>query len=371
MANRITQLESLIPMYAESYYSGQSEVSDEYFDALVDELRSLNPESPVLKKTGWGFNPSGSKKVSHLYGMHVGSLSKVKSVEEIPERLIPSDVGEFCRVSAKMDGLSVVSYYSAGKRILAVTRGNGEVGKDVTQKMRIIDPATNELTYGFTGAVRGEVLIDNRTWDRIKVRYEDNPSANQRNVAAGIMNRNDVEGQTDEDLKLLRYVVYKVVACENCAYEGIFDIPKLPSTSFDEAPSVRFNYGRWITVDTQFEVLLKEFREEFPCDGLVLTKNSCTQTDSGEIVYDEVAYKFQAESKQVVVKEVTWSATRTGRIVPVVWFDPVSLSGAMVQKATGFNAKFILDNKIKSGVKIVVTRSGEVIPHIMKVLDNC
>lgn len=369
MTNRITQLESLIPMYAESYYSGQSEVSDEYFDALVDELRTLKPDSEVLKKTGWGFNPSGSKKVKHLYQMHVGSLGKVKSEEEIPSSLIPSNVGDYCRVSAKLDGLSVVSYYSAGKRVLAITRGNGEVGKDVTQKMRIIDPCNNELTYGFTGAVRGEVIIDNRTWDRIKSRYEDNPSANQRNIAAGIMNRNDVEGQVDEDLSLLRYIVYKVVACENYALDGSFDIPQLPSASFDDIPCVRFHYGSWKDIESQFEVLVSEFRKKFPCDGLVLTSNHCAQKDTSEIVYNEVAYKFQAESKQVVVNEVTYSATRTGRMAPRVWFDSVELSGAMVQKATGFNAKFIKDNCIGPGAVIEVCRSGEVIPDIMRVIS--
>lgn len=368
MIDRIKELESLITKYATSYYSGESDVSDEYFDSLVDELRTLNPDSEVLKKTGWGFSPSGSKKVKHLYGMHVGSLSKIHSASEFPERMIPSKDGEFCRVSAKLDGLSVVSYYSAGKRVLAVTRGNGEEGKDVTQKMRVIDPSTDELFFGFTGAVRGEVLIDNRTWDRIKDRYGDNPSANQRNVAAGIMNRNDNEDQVDEDLKLLRYVVYKVVACEDVAYDGGFSIPLTPD-EFSKVPYVRlFKENFEIDIDSQFETLLEKFREDFPCDGLVLTKNYCTQTDKGEIVYDEVAYKFQAESKEVVVKEVTWSATRTGRVIPVVWFDPVPLSGALVQKATGFNARFILDNKIKKGVKILVTRSGEVIPHIMKVL---
>lgn len=363
MDNRISQLESLIPKYAKSYYSGESEVSDEYFDSLVDELRALSPESEVLKKTGWGYSPE-TRKVKHMYGLHIGSLPKIKSVSDIPERFIPRST----RISAKLDGLSVVSYYSAGKRILAVTRGNGTEGKDVTNKMRIIDPQTEELTFPFNGAIRGEVLIDNRTWDRIKSRYEDNPSANQRNVASGIMNRNDFEGQSfDPDLKLLRYVVYKVIAHEGYAYESSFRIPEI-SDQFSHVPYAWFDKDSWSQCEDLIISTLNEFKKTFPCDGLVLTKDMCTQTWTSGIEYDEVAYKIQAESKEVVVKEVTYNATRTGRLAPRVWFDPVELSGAIVKKATGFNAQFIKDNFIGPGAVIEVCRSGEVIPDIMKVI---
>ena len=366
MDDRISQLESLIRKYAQSYYSGESEVSDDYFDELVDELRTLNPDSEVLTKTGWGFEPEGGKKFHHLYNMTIGSLPKVKRVEDIPERFYATGV-DTVRVSAKLDGLSVVSYYSAGKRVLALTRGNGTEGKDVTAKMHVISPETDTIHGCFTGAVRGEVLIDNRTWDSIKSRYNDNPSANQRNVASGIMNRND---DNNEDLRYLRYVVYKIIADESLSFDGEMSLTQMNRgsvyRSFDQVPTIGVHGTEW-TQDV-LVIIFNEFKREFPCDGIVITVSKVRQSDTSALIYDEIAYKFPAESKEVTVTKVTYSATRTGRMAPRVWFDPVELSGAVVRKCTGFNAEFIKTNKIGPGAVIQVCRSGEVIPHIMKVV---
>lgn len=367
--NRIEELESLIKRYSESYYSGESEVTDEYFDELVDELRDLDPNSEVLKKTGWGFEPAPSNKVKHLYNLHVGSLRKVKSIDSIPDTLTTKN----CRVSAKLDGLSVVSYYSGGKRVLSVTRGNGTEGKDVTRKINIISPETEDLHNSFTGAVRGEVLIDNYTWSNIKEKYKDNPSSNQRNVASGIMNRNDFKEGHDPDLELLRYVVYKVIADEGIYYSSdcsFWEIaPSQVSREFDIVPETIFtDKDSW--KDCYFESLFKVFCKQFPCDGLVITNRKVTQKDTSEIVFEEVAYKFQAESKIVTVTDIDWNVTRTGRLAPRIWFDPVELSGAVVRKCTGYNAQFIKDSGIGKGAVIEVCRSNEVIPTVMKVVKK-
>lgn len=359
-------LENRIRKYAQSYYTGNSEISDEEFDNLIDELKEINPESEILKTPGWGYELQGSK-VKHLYNMTIGSLPKVKRVEDIDDKYEPVQ----CRASAKLDGISVVSYYKDGKRFLSLTRGNGKEGKVVTDKIDIISPQTKILqNRNFTGAVRGEVLFSNKNWDKLKDKYDE--VSNPRNIAAGIMNRDYI----DEDTMYLSYVVYKVIAdnsnpkfIQGDAYsfrdmEGL-----LLYNNFDIVPSI-------YTVEYNFwnENVLKEyydrFRLEYPCDGLVITKRNIKVSENNEIVYDEFAFKFEAESKEVIVKNIDWNATRTGRIIPRVWFDPVQLSGAYVQKCTGHNAAFIRDNKIKEGTVIVIERSGEVIPNIVKVYDN-
>lgn len=369
--NRIEELEKLIPEYAKAYYSGESLVSDEEFDSLVDELRELSPESEVLNKTGWGYEPD-RRKIPHKYNLHVGSLSKVKKVEDIPKNL-----QSLCRVSAKLDGISVVSYYEKGSRILALTRGNGYEGLDVTSKINIISPETIKLPYDFTGAVRGEVLCDNETWESLEERFKDNPSANSRNFTAGVMNRIE----DDEDLKYLTYVVYKVIVDINTilGIRSDFHSHHLDFTKMTEFfATSKFAYVPYdicLNSSTLNEEYLKnlfdKFNETYPCDGLVLTKTSeVPYLLNNAINYEEVAYKFESESKEVIVTDVDWTASRTGRLVPRVWFDPVELSGAMVQKCTGFNAAFIRNNKISKGTKIRVCRSGEVIPHILEVLSS-
>lgn len=371
-SDRVAELERTIAEMSQVYYSGETEISDDTFDSLVDELRELSPESEVLKKVGWGFEPQG-RKVNHLYDLYIGSLTKYKSVESVPHSFKKSTT----RVTAKLDGLSVVSYYDHGDRFLSVTRGNGTEGIDVTDKINIISPETQHLNdREFDGAVRGEVLIDNETWRSISDRFKDNPSANQRNFASGVMNRQS----TDKDHCLLRYVCYKVLASRDCIVP--LDRVTSPLTrrvhswlinnKFDVAPTVTSEVleqpDAWS--EENFKKYYQEFCKTFPCDGLVLTKDDIKiNLFTGTFEYDEIAFKFQAESKKVVVTDVTYEATRTGRMAPRVWFNPLELSGAMVKKATAFNAQFIKDNKINVGTVLEVCRSGEVIPHILKVVE--
>lgn len=370
MINRVQELENSIKKYAESYYSGTAEISDEHFDELVDELRELNPNSEILKTPGWGYAPdNSSKKDTHKYGMLVGSLKKIKEITSIPKEFSPTKT----RISAKLDGLSVVSYYDHGRRYLALTRGNGSEGKIVTDKINAISPETVEISDDFTGAIRGEVLIDCETWNSIKNNYKDNPSANPRNIAAGILNRNEI----DSEIKYLRYVVYKVVADPEKKFGTVDGSLRFKGMSEflyynfkkDFVPEVSpFD----VTYYTQqyLEYLYDFFKQTYPCDGVVFTMREIDYSDQGEILYKEFAYKFKAESEIVTVTNVDWNAGRTGRIIPRIWFNPVSLSGAEVQKCTGHNAAFIRDNKINVGTVIEVTRSNEVIPYMMGVINN-
>src|SRR5699024_7887859 len=136
--------------YSTKYYEGNPEISDEQFDMLVDKLRLLDPKSKVLQ-TGWGFEVNGDK-VKHKYS-HIGSLDKTKSYEDIPERFINRTI----YISPKLDGLSAVAYYENGILVRGITRGNGEYGKDITNKLlNILDNQIFDKT--FTGAVRGELI---------------------------------------------------------------------------------------------------------------------------------------------------------------------------------------------------------------------
>ena len=197
----IKDLESQISYYATKYYNGEPEISDEQFDMLVEKLRMLNPNSSVLK-TGWGFEVNGDK-VKHKYS-HIGSLDKTKTYEEIPNRFKDKTVF----ISPKLDGLSAVVYYENGKLVKAITRGNGEYGKDITDKLRlIVGPSIQDNK--FTGAVRGELIINDTNWNILQSKYKDLIAP--RNFAAGIINRKEI----DEDIKYIDLVVYKIVGQEN------------------------------------------------------------------------------------------------------------------------------------------------------------
>lgn len=349
--NREKVLEKMITKYATSYYRGETEISDEAFDSLVDELRSINPNNELLRTPGWGYDP-GKQKVNHWYNLTIGSLNKIKDgIDVVPERFTRS----YTRVSAKLDGISVVSYYVHGKLVQAVTRGDGNEGLDVTSKIVKMLGADSTFRDNFTGAVRGEVVMPTAIFND---HY--NTSLNPRNIAAGIMNRDD-----DTDLNRLRYVVYKVLASDSHKFKSIVDVDLFLSSHFMyHAP-----YLYYADTGSNFESMYLRYKKDYPCDGLVFSNMVPVQDEDVVLNWDEIAYKFEAESKEVVVKEVKWEASRTGRIVPVIWFNPVGLSGAIVQKCTGFNAQFIKDNSIGVGSKIKVLRSGEVIPTIQSVIE--
>ena len=347
-------LESLIKKYAKDYYTGEASVSDEYFDQLVENLRALNPDNAVLHSPGWGYTPEEKRKVLHWWNLQIGSLAKVKDGGTIPSRF-----GKDTRVSAKLDGLSVVSYYVGGQLIQSITRGNGTVGQDVTNKIKLIDSKiVNDIAdaHGapFTGAVRGEVVMPMSVWhSKYESQKKDNPSLNPRNIASGLLNRDDF---TEEDAADLDYVVYKVLRNESGSMT-LEEVTSMTAKNFTNT----VDYSDWVD-PSLLSTLYHKFSEKYPCDGLVFTNLS------EGFKYDEVAFKFQAEDNTVAVNSVEWSSTRTGRVVPVIHFNPVELSGAIVQKCTGYNAMFIKENSIGKGAVIRVCRSNEVIPTVLEVV---
>lgn len=356
----IEELESKIKYYAEKYYQGVPEVSDEFFDNLIDQLRSIKPDSAVLK-TGWGFEVQGNK-VKHKYS-HIGSLSKCKSYEEIPDRFKTYNVF----LSPKLDGLSAVAYYKNGKLTKAITRGNGEYGKDITEKIRLIE-GSEIKDKEFTGAVRGELIIHNNNWKILQEKYNDLIAP--RNFAAGIINRKEI----DEDIKYIDFVVYKVVGKEPEAYPIVnrVDVLSFLTYNFKHAiPRWYFEILNKATWEENFNKKFEEFKTlGYELDGLVLTNYLVPYDNSTHgYIWDEVAFKFQSETAIVKVKSIEWNLTRTQKMIPVIWFEECYLSGAKIQKATGFNAKFILDNEIEEGCFIEICRSGEVIPYVIRRVD--
>lgn len=356
----IEELETQISYYASKYYMGEPEISDEQFDMLVDRLRQLNPNSRVLK-TGWGFEVNGDK-VKHKYS-HIGSLDKTKTYEDIPERFKQRTV----YISPKLDGLSAVAYYENGQLVKGITRGNGEYGKDITDKLALI-LGTSIVDNTFTGAVRGELIISNDNWNELLRKYTNLIAP--RNFAAGIINRKEI----DEDIKYIDMVVYKVVGQEGKPTMTKRDMMlQWLSLNFKHAiPSCYYpvlNFSSWEAyhIDTfeQFKLL------GYSLDGLVL--------DSPEIVYnattsgyifDEVAFKFNAETTETNVKEIEWTLSRTQRLVPVAVVEPVELSGAIIERATCNNAQMVQDLGLGKGARIEIQRANEVIPYIVNVIDT-
>lgn len=361
MAN-LFNLEDKIKLEAQKYYSdGSNTVTDEEFDEMVEELKRQNPDSELLK-TGWGYDvnkdTTPGEKVAHKYG-EAGSLEKARTWKEIPNNM----KGKNVYVSLKLDGLSVVAYYEHGRLIRALTRGDGFIGIDITNKLggRCIP---NQIDTDFTGAVRGEIIMPYNNFEKFKTAHPE--AKNPRNSTVGLIGANEVS----EDLNYLRVYMYTMFASESEYPESMTDVVQWVEEYFDyTAPYIVAEIKEDSYYSTLDEIHERwEERTNLPNDGLVLTVG-INQEVSGYISYDAIAFKFPAEDKITEVEDVLWEMSKTGYYVPRVKVRPVDLSGATVTYATAFNAKYIQDNQIGKGTKIRLTRSGEVIPYIKEVLE--
>src|SRR5699024_1429532 len=250
------------------------------------------PKSKVLQ-TGWGFEVNGDK-VKHKYS-HIGSLDKTKSYEDIPERFINRTI----YISPKLDGLSAVAYYENGILVRGITRGNGEYGKDITNKLlNILDNQIFDKT--FTGAVRGELIINESNWKILQQKY--NNLIAPRNFAAGIINRKDL----DDDIQYVDMVVYKVVGQENkqTFFTKREDMLQWLKANFKHCTPIYYypvlNKSSW---ETYHLSTFNDFKKlGYGLDGLVLTSPDIVYDNiANGYIFDEIAFKFPAESTTTVI----------------------------------------------------------------------
>ena len=375
----IRDLENKIVNYSQLYYTGQDTISDREFDELVDQLRSIDPNNILLSTVGWGASVPEDRKVPHPL-INVGGLGKIKCEE--------SDYISFNAITPKYDGASVELIYTNGKLSCAITRGNGEYGQNVTDHLIPIvgyefylgrlgnDYYFEEFLRNSTISISGEFILSKESF---KKNYPDEIS--HRNIPSGFLNRKEV---TPEECKKFDFIPYRINAfIPNAEYDveqiknylsDRVAIQVLLNKLFDvKVPFLATPNGDMI----KYVDCMDRFtsHHDYNFDGLVINRNSNAsvriEQDGSKVIfnYDEVAYKTVTETADVIIKNISWNLTRTGRFVPVAEFDEVELSGAMIHRATCHNAKNMFDNGIDVGATIRITRSGEVIPFILEVLN--
>lgn len=382
----IQELENKIIEASQAYYEGSPIISDRDFDGLIEYLRVANPQSNLLNTVGWGYDPYKNigEKEQHLYGDVTGIDRKPRSIEDIPNTFFNGKVLK----SAKLDGGSMICYFVNGKMTKALTRGKGNIGINKTDKIaKVLEKELNIPDgFDFTGAIRGEFCISNKNWQEMLDKGIVSKDANQRNVAVGYLNRDEL---TDE-LKYCDVVFYKVLGYvnNNSKFNQIYINNIIHTNNFDVKFLRKFikeeyivdyeivENGSTITQDA-LEDIYNKFKDKYLCDGVVLTKGERTPIKLGTkfddkyaIVNDEIAYKFEDEKAETEIENIRWKMSKGNKAIPVINVKPVALSGVTVSNATAFNAKYIYDNDLDVGSKVELLRSGEVIPYISKVISG-
>lgn len=376
---RIKQLEVLIQRSAQKYYQdGSSDYDDETFDKMVEELRSLNPESRVLSEPSYGYrveeDTTYGERFPHRYG-EVGTLDKAYSDDEIMKPLL--NPYRTLVASPKLDGMSVVLYYVNGRLDRALTRGNYTTGIDITDKASYI--VGNVISDAeFTGGVRGEIIMSKDNYEKYLLRHEGEDVKNSRNAVAGIINQKGLS----PDLDLVHIVVYTIKGIEKSGnsllhpnvddnIDVLASVMWLESNFQNVAPYVVLPPIQESKMFEHFSKLREMISEKFPYenDGIVVSLN-IIEVVGVVCYYTQQAMKFKAETAVTTVINVQWELTKTKYLFPTVIIEPVELSGATIAKCSGINAKYIKDNKILPGVKVEVERHGEVIPYINEVITK-
>ena len=361
MNPRIAELEKLIVKYQTSYYNGEGEISDAEFDALWDELKSLDPQNPVLQKVG--ADSGNFEKVRHV--MPMGSQEKAANPEQFLAWAEKHQYDEYL-VEYKLDGASLELQYENGYLVRAVTRGDGSIGDDITANARKMG-GVNAAIYKdgelvpFTGGVRGEVIM---THEVHKKYFSD--KANCRNAANGLMKRKD--GTGSEYLKL---IVYDALSTDGKSYftNEQEKIRWLMDCNFNVVRLVICRNAERV-IAYRAKVMEERAQLEYDIDGLVVKESAINYEDASRARPDrQIAFKFSLEEATTVLRKVEWSISGA-TYTPVAIFDEVELNGTKVQRASLANPDTMRKLGVRIGSHVVVVKRGEIIPKIESVVEE-
>lgn len=367
-------LQQKIKQASQSYYSdGKSNVSDAEFDAMLEQLKKEDPNSPLLD-VGHGYDvfadTTPGEKVAHRYGI-VGSLDKCHNHAELDSRIKNKSLW----ASLKLDGLSVVLYYRCGVLHSALTRGRNGIGIDITPKASyILQSKELKKDKSFTGAVRGEILMSYENFYEFQKIHPD--AENARNSAAGLINAKEI---TDE-LSLLNIVVYNVIGIEDVDDSQFKTYTSMRSWLIDNFEDVvegcvmdESDLSE-STLENTMHRIQESWYGTYPADGVVLSQDELILSlgkEAGQsIIYLASAFKFHAEQVTTTVLGVNWKLSKTRYMIPVVQLSPVQLAGTTVKAATGISAQYIKENNIGVGSSVTVEKANEIIPKILSVNNS-
>ncbi|MBI4155887.1 MAG: NAD-dependent DNA ligase LigA [Candidatus Zambryskibacteria bacterium] len=387
---RAEKLKKEIERHAHLYHTLDTpEVSDEIFDSLVAELKELLYKYPELSEFGGILERVGGKplkefvKVKHQVRQwsfddvfDFGSLKKwdEKLKNFVKKSGLSDEKIEYC-CELKIDGLKIVLTYEKGKLILGATRGDGEVGEDVTNNVKTIRTIPLKLKKEESLVVTGEIWIGKKDLDRInKIRQKSGESlyANTRNLAAGSIRQLDPKVTSSRNLNSFIYDI-------DLSNGGI------PQTQSDELElleklgfEINPNFAVFDTlagVEKFYQSWVKKKPElDYGLDGIVIKINSRKVQETlgytGKSPRWGVAYKFPAEQVTTIVEDIVLQIGRTGVLTPVAHLRPVNVAGSTVSRATLHNEDEIRRLDVRVGDTIILQKAGDVIPDIVSVVKE-
>ena len=366
------------------YVEDSPEIDDAEYDALYRQLEAVESQYPELvtpdspTQTVGGAPLSKFSPVRHTVPME--SLHDSFSEQELEDfdRRVRAAAGESVVyiVEPKFDGLSVSVEYRDGVLVRGSTRGDGLVGEDITENIRTIRTVPKKLKQSLPFLeVRGEVYMSHRSFFELSARQELNdekPFKNPRNAAAGSLRQKNAKITAERNLDIFVFNVQQVTGAELHFHDQALNF--LKNLGFTVPPF----FTRCETVEQVITEVRRigEMRGEldYSIDGAVVKVNSFEQRNllgsTAKFPRWAEAFKYPPEEKQTRLLDIEINVGRTGVLTPTGIFEPVTLAGTTVSRATLHNQDFIFEKDIRKGDTVVLRKAGEIIPEVVAVVSH-
>jgi DNA ligase (NAD+) len=389
-AARAEQLREELRFHNHRYYTLDAPlISDAQYDALLNELRAIEAAHPELCSADSPTVRVGSAPLSRFpkvqHPVPMLSLGNAFSADDLRAwlervRRIIGDAPLCFVVEPKIDGLAVALTYVDGLLSVGATRGNGEIGEDITPNLRTIKDVPLRIPVGGGPAparieVRGEVYLPIEAFNELNRRQAaagEKVFANPRNAAAGSLRQLDSSITAGRPLRFFAYAVGPFSGVELGSQWQL--LQTLREYGFTINPDVR----RFEDIDAVIAYCHEwmERREtlSFEVDGVVVKIDDFNQQNELGVVGRDprwaIAYKFPAREETTRLLDIVVNVGRTGKLIPNAVLEPVSLGGTTVQHASLHNAEYVLSRDIRIGDRVVVKRAGDVIPYVVGPLPD-
>ncbi len=393
---KIEQLKKEILRHQHLYYVlNQPEISDREYDRLFDELLKLEAEYPEYKTADSPTQRIGSDLDNSFeearLPVELLSLDKVYQINELLEWMIKLEKNENSSFigEQKIDGASILLHYNQGILQAAYTRGNGTIGNIVTENIKTIRQVPLNVFYKKEFAVRGEIYIDRKDFAELNRQFE-NRFANPRNLAAGTLRQLKSSSVSRIPLQIFAYDLFLLA---DSPFDHLQSIKLLTELGFrvnqhfaffsnSEEKKNRFekifphlkaksieDIKDWVA-----DQLQKRSQLGYEIDGLVLKVNEPeVRKKLGSTSHHPryaLAFKFEAPAARTIVKEIVVQIGRNGRVTPVALLEPVKIAGTTVTRATLHNQEYIALLELNTGDLVAVSKRGDIIPAVEKVLEK-
>ena len=380
----IAKLKKEIRYHNDLYYNQDNpEISDYEWDMLMSRLKDLEKRFPSLltkdspTQVVGGVKGSSFAEVAHQVPMQ--SLQDVFSYDDVEEFVnkIISEYGEdveFC-VETKIDGLSVSLEYENGRLVRGSTRGNGLVGEDVTENLKMLDEIKDNLSENATIEVRGEVYLRRAQFDKLNedLQAQGKPLlANPRNVAAGTLRQLNPQLVKERGLSIFVFNIQKLENDNITKHsDGLELCKRLGIQTLEYSKVCKGVTGVLRAIE---EIGKKRETLAYDIDGAVVKVNDLalreTLGTTSKVPKWAVAYKYPPEERETKLLDIKVQVGRTGQITPMAIVNPVKIAGSVISKTTLHNFDYVVEKDIRIGDIVKIKKAGDVIPEVVSVVKE-